>query len=129
MPGASCEPSGQKSVTLAVPEPGPLGEARSYWPGGTDQVPYEPSVQVIRPTAWLNDTRAKASSWAPVCESPEVVYGIEISTDVAGELSVVVAVSVVSTLADCATSWFPRAWTETVAEPVGVPTELTEALP
>jgi len=51
------------------------------------------------------------------------------STDVAGELSVMVAVRVVSTLADCSTSSLPRAWTETVAEPVGVPTELTEALP
>ena len=59
-----------------------------------------------------------------VCDKPDVVYGTLKSTDEAADLSVMDAVSVVSTSADCSTISLPSACTETVAEPFGVPTEL-----
>jgi hypothetical protein len=76
----------------------------------------------------MNDTKAKGCS-GPDCVSPDVVYGTEKVTDGAGELSVIEEVSVVYTFADSSTSWLPRAWTETVAEPFGDATDETEALP
>ena len=81
-------------------------------------------MQLISPMAELNDTKANASSSVPVCDRPDVVYGTVKSTDEAADLSVMDAVSVVSTSADCSTISLPSACTETVAEPFGVPTEL-----
>jgi hypothetical protein len=111
-----------------VPVPGPMGAARSYCPGGFDQMPSEPSVQPTTPVAAVNDTRAKGFS-VPDCVSPDVVYGTEKVTDVAGELSVMEELSEVYTFADSSTSWLPSAWTETVAEPFGDATEEAAALP
>jgi hypothetical protein len=105
-----------------------MGEARSYCPGGFDQMPSEPSTQPINPVAAVNDTTAKGFS-VPDCVSPDVVYGTEKVTDGAGERSETEELNVVYTFADSSTSWLPSAWTETVAEPFGDATDEAEALP
>jgi hypothetical protein len=71
-----------------------MGAARSYCPGGFDQIPSDPSTQPTNPVAAVNDTRAKGFS-VPDRVSPDVVYGTVKVTDVAGVLSVMEEFSVV----------------------------------